>query len=74
MATKIILKRSSDTSASGIPNPSILDYGELALNYGTGTLYYKKADNTLGSITSSAGGVSQTTAQDLAIQMAIALG
>ena len=70
MATKIILKRSSDTSVSGIPNPSILDYGELALNYGTGTLYYKKADNSLGTV----GGVSQTTAQDLAIQMAIALG
>lgn len=73
MATKIILKRSSDTSASGIPNPSILDYGELALNYGTGTLYYKKSDNTLGSISAS-GGVSESTAQDLAIQMAIALG
>ena len=72
MATKIILKRSSDTSASGIPSPSILDYGELAINYGTGTLYYKKSDNTLGSI--AAGGVSQTTVQDLAIQMAIALG
>ena len=50
MASKIILKRSSDTSASGIPSTSALDYGELAINYGTGTLYYKKSDNTLGSI------------------------
>jgi hypothetical protein len=71
MATKIILKRSSDTTASGIPTVSSLSYGELALNYGTGTLYYKKSDNTIASISS---GVSQTTAQDLAIQMAIALG
>ena len=71
MATKIILKRSSDATSGGIPNPANLDYGELALNYGTGTLYFRKNDNTLGSLTS---GLSQATAEELAIQMAIALG
>jgi len=70
MATKIILKRSSDATASGIPVPTNLDYGELALNYATGTLYFRKSDNSLGTV----GGLSQTAAQDLAIQMAIALG
>lgn len=73
MATKIILKRSSDVTSAGIPNPVNLDYGELALNYGTSTLYFRKSDNTLGSITPSSG-ISQTTAEELAIQMAIALG
>jgi hypothetical protein len=70
MANKIILKRSSDSSASGIPTPTNLEYGELALNYATGNLYFRKSDNTLGTV----GGLSQSTAQDLAIQMAIALG
>lgn len=70
MATKIILKRSSDVTSSGIPNPTNLEYGELALNYGTGTLYFKQSNNALGTI----GGVSQATAEELAIQMAIALG
>jgi hypothetical protein len=73
MATKIILKRSSDVTNAGIPNPANLDYGELALNYGTSTLYFRKSDNTLGSIGTSSG-ISQTTAEELAIQMAIALG
>ncbi len=70
MATKIILKRSSDVTSSGIPNPANLDYGELALNYGTGTLYFKRSNNTLGTV----GGINQATAEELAIQMAIALG
>jgi len=74
MATKIILKRSSNATASGIPVPTDLEYGELALNYATGTLYFRKSDNSLGNITSSAGGLTQAQAQDLAIQMAIALG
>lgn len=73
MATKIILKRSSDVTSAGIPIATNLDYGELALNYGTSTLYFRKSDNTLGSI-SPASGISQTTAEELAIQMAIALG
>jgi hypothetical protein len=74
MASKIILKRSSDATASGIPVPTNLDYGELAINYATGTLYFRKSDNSLGSISASSGGITLTEAQDLAIQMAIALG
>jgi len=74
MANKIILKRSSNSTASGIPVPTNLDYGELAINYATGTLYFRKSDNSLGSIGGASSGITLTQAQDLAIQMAIALG
>ncbi len=44
MANKIILKKSS--VASKVPTTSDLDFGELAVNYTDGKLYYKKADGT----------------------------
>lgn len=44
MANKIVLKKSSVTSK--VPTTDDLDYGELALNYADGKLYYKKSDGT----------------------------
>jgi len=51
MASKIILKKSS--VASKVPLVGDLDYGELALNYTDGKLYYKTATNTISSISGS---------------------
>lgn len=44
MANKIVLKKSSVTNK--VPLTTDLDYGELALNYSDGKLYYKKSDGT----------------------------
>lgn len=44
MPNKIILKKSS--VASKVPTTTDLDYGELAINYADGKLYYKKSDGT----------------------------
>ena len=51
MATNIILKKSSVTGRA--PTPEQLQYGELALNYHDGRLYYKthlNAINSFGSV------------------------
>jgi len=49
---RLILKKSSvlENGAPKQPAPGDLEYGELALNYAVGTLYYKKSDNTIGAI------------------------
>lgn len=49
---RLILKKSSvlEDGAPKQPAPGDLEYGELALNYAVGTLYYKKSDNTIGAI------------------------
>ena len=57
MANKVLLKRSS--VAGKQPNASDLEYGELALNYEDGVLYYKDTSNTVQSISGS--GSSSTT-------------
>jgi hypothetical protein len=44
--SKIILKKSSVTGK--VPVTADLDYGELALNYADGKIYFKKADNSIG--------------------------
>jgi hypothetical protein len=44
MANKVQLKKSS--VASRVPLTTDVDYGELALNYTDGKLYYKKSDGT----------------------------
>lgn len=44
MANNIILKKSS--VAAKVPLIGDLQYGELALNYADGKLYFKKADGT----------------------------
>lgn len=48
MSNKIILKKSSVTSK--VPLTSDLDYGELALNYADGKIYYKNASNSISYI------------------------
>lgn len=55
MANKVFIKRSS--TAAKVPLVTDLDYGELALNYTDGKLYYKTASNvvdTYASITATA--------------------
>ena len=52
--SKVILKKSS--VAGRIPTIADLDYGELALNYTDGKLYYKTSGNTVAQI----GGTSAT--------------
>jgi hypothetical protein len=54
MSNKVLLKKSSVPSK--VPTTSDLDYGELALNYADGKLYYKTANNTISSISGSGGG------------------
>ena len=56
MANKVLLKKSS--VASKVPLAADLDYGELALNYQDGKIYYKKADNSIDSFSSTVGSVS----------------
>lgn len=58
MTSNIRLKRSS--VAGKIPDSSDLEYGELALNYADGILYYKDTTNAVASI-SGGGGASVTT-------------
>lgn len=48
MANKIVLKKSSVVGR--VPEPSDLDYGELALNYADGRLYYKNTNNAVASL------------------------
>ena len=48
MSNKIILKRSS--IAGRVPNPADLEYGELAINYNDGRLYYKTSTNGVSSL------------------------
>jgi len=54
MANKIIIKKSS--IAGKIPLTTDLEYGELAINYTDGKLYYKNANNVVGLIGGSGGG------------------
>ena len=54
MASQVILKKSS--VAARVPAAGDLVYGELALNYQDGLLFYKKADNTIGTISGGSGG------------------
>lgn len=58
MANKVLLKRSS--VAGKQPNATDLEYGELALNYQDGVLYYKDTSNTVQSISGSGGGSATT--------------
>lgn len=65
MANKIVLKKSS--VASKVPVAGDLDFGELAINYTDGKLYFKKADNSIASFVASTsggtGGISFTTSE-----------
>lgn len=54
MASKVILKKSS--VAGRVPTTSDLDYGELALNYADGKIYYKNSSNSIAEISGGSGG------------------
>jgi hypothetical protein len=54
MANKIILKKSAVSGK--VPLPTDLVYGEVALNYNDGRMYYRKNDDTIGQIGGSGGG------------------
>lgn len=58
MANKVLLKKSS--VAARVPTTVDLDYGELALNYQDGKLYYKDASNNIKYFLE--GGSNSTTA------------
>lgn len=61
MANTIILKKSS--VAAKVPQTTDLVYGELALNYTDGKLYYKTASNTIAQIGGGTPGGSDTQVQ-----------
>lgn len=54
MANKLLIKKSSVPAKA--PTTSDLDFGELAINYADGKLYFKSAANTIESIASSISG------------------
>jgi hypothetical protein len=53
---KVLLKKSS--VPSNVPTTGNLDYGELAINYADGRLYYKNSSNIIKKFVDSAGTVS----------------
>jgi len=57
MANTIKIKRSNTASAT----PNTLDYGELALNYADGRLFYKNSSNQIVYFSSSSAGIAGTT-------------
>jgi len=59
MANKLLLKKSS--VAAKIPTTADLDYGELALNYADGKLYYKDSTNAIQSFVSGTGSAAVTS-------------
>jgi hypothetical protein len=60
MASQVILKKSS--VAARVPVAEDLAFGELALNYADGILYYKKSDGTTIASISGGGGSSTPAA------------
>jgi hypothetical protein len=63
MSNKVLLKKSSVVGK--VPATSDLDYGEVALNYADGLLYYKTANNLIQSFASSNSNVTLTGSQTL---------
>jgi hypothetical protein len=63
MSNQIILKKSSVTTK--VPVAGDLVYGELALNYADGKLYYKDSSNAIKSFTNDATAVTLTGTQTL---------
>jgi hypothetical protein len=51
MSNRIVLKKSS--TIGKIPQASDLEYGELAINYADGKLYYKNSNNAIDEFVSS---------------------
>ena len=63
MSNKVLLKKSSVLGKA--PETSDLDYGELALNYADGLLYFKTASNSIQSFAASNSTVTLTATQTL---------
>jgi len=53
MANKILFKKSSVSGK--IPMATDLDYGEVALNYADGKLYYKTVTNVISTVGGNSG-------------------
>jgi hypothetical protein len=51
MSNKVLLKKSSVVAK--VPQTSDLDYGELALNYADGKLYFKNSSNAINSFSAN---------------------
>lgn len=58
MANKLLLKKSS--VANKVPLATDLDYGELAINYSDGKLYYKSSNDSINFFPSTVSGVVQS--------------
>lgn len=54
MANKVLIKKSSVPAK--VPLPSDLDYGELAINYADGKLYFKDSSNQVQAFSQGGGG------------------
>jgi|Laugresbdmm110sn_1035088.scaffolds.fasta_scaffold49742_2 hypothetical protein len=63
MSNQIILKKSS--VGARVPVAGDLTYGELALNYADGKLYFKNSSNTIQSFTNDSTTVTLTGTQTL---------
>jgi hypothetical protein len=63
-------KRSSESGK--VPLTTDLEFGEIAINYEDGLIYYKKPDGTIASIGGGGGGGGID--EETAIVLAIALG
>jgi len=70
MSTAIKLKKSSVSSK--VPLTTDLEYGELAINYADGKLYYKTSSDSIDYFPSSTASSGATIAD--AIALSIALG
>ena len=55
------IKIKNSAVAAKVPLTTDLDYGELALNYADGKIFYKRSDNTVQSISGSGGVAGPTT-------------
>lgn len=58
MSTTIKLKKSGQTG--NVPSNTELDFGELALNYADGVLYYKNASNDISEISGTSANTFET--------------
>lgn len=63
--SKITLKKSSIPGKA--PSVSDIDYGELAINYADGKLYFKTSSNTIDTFVSSTTAGTQNTFVDIAV-------
>lgn len=74
MANKVLLKKSSVVNK--VPLPGDLDYGELALNYADGKLFYKNTSNTVAQIGGggTAGGILYVFARAQTLSVTVNVG